>query len=375
VRPRRGRNLKSRGGSGFVQADTPMLSAKGRGVPGRMPSRVRSTADRGQVRNDRDERARDAPSLEGACRADRLSVQVLGTLRIRRGREVLTARDLGGPRQRQVLLMLVLQPGTPMSKEALIEGLWPGRAPVTALPTLESYISVLRRALQPHQGRHGPLRTVNGGYVMDETLVSLDLHRFHYLARTAQARTADQAYPILVRALKLAAAPLLLGEPAGGWLTARQARHAAEVMQVQLAAAQAALTLGRTDETAGHARAILEQDPLHEQALTVLMHGLEGAGRPVEGLQAYEQYRQVLHQLTGHGPAPTLQAVQARLLQAAAGGSDDLGPVITALLTLHRSLALKAPASSARLSRDRQEAAAVVQTFVRRALAANLVQH
>lgn len=265
--------------------------------------------------------------------------------------------------------MLVLETGTAVSKDMLIQQLWPGRVPAAARPTLESYISVLRRTLQPGQGRHGPLRTVHGGYVMDETMVDLDLHRFHHLARRTEGRSAEQAYPVLARALKLAGAPLLPGEAVSDWLRAQQARHAAEVIRVQLAAAQAALTLGRADEAAGHARVVLEQEPLHEQAWTVLVQGLERAGRPVEGLHAYEHYRQALHHDLGRTPAPALQQVHERLLQVTAEGAGELGPVITALLTLHQPLAPTAPSSSGRPPRERQEAAAVIQAFVRQALA------
>ena len=48
-----------------------------------------------------------------------LDVRILGPLRIRRGGEVLEAGELGGPKPRQILEILLLNLGTPVSKDRL----------------------------------------------------------------------------------------------------------------------------------------------------------------------------------------------------------------------------------------------------------------
>ena len=52
--------------------------------------------------------------------------------------------DLGGPKQRLVLAMLLAAHGASVSTGALIEGLWIERAPPTARKTLQGYVHHLR---------------------------------------------------------------------------------------------------------------------------------------------------------------------------------------------------------------------------------------
>lgn len=164
----------------------------------------------------------------------RIHVKVLGGLQVRRGETVLGARDLGGCKPRQVLEILVLHRGTPVSKDRLIDMIWADAAPPEALPTLESYISILRRRIQPGNSRSGPLRTVTAGYVIDRDLLDLDLDRFNALLEQARHTTAEAAYPLLLQALAIAAEPLLADESCPAWAEAERGEHAAQLNQAKV---------------------------------------------------------------------------------------------------------------------------------------------
>jgi DNA-binding SARP family transcriptional activator len=293
---------------------------------------------------------------------------VLGPLEVHRGERTLTAKELGGPKQRQILEILLLQLGTPVSKDRLVELLWGNRPPAAALQNLESYVSVLRRGLQPGAGRSGPLRTANGGYVMDESAVDLDVHRFELLVERARRCPAARAYPLWCDALALASAPLLENELRCEWVERRRELHAARVLEARTAAAGTALELGRHREAVQHAREVLDEDPLHERAWTVLVLGLERSGRPVEGLQAYDRCRRVLDQELGCAPAAGLQAAYARMLRSTAATGGELGQALSALLVLHDETgdAEWMPGAQPPLARD--QAALVLQAFLGRAL-------
>jgi len=221
-----------------------------------------------------------------------ITVQILSSLRVSRGGVVLDANHLGGPQPRQVLEILLLQLGTPVSKERMIDLLWGGNPPADAQPTLESYICVLRRHLQPGAGKTGPLQTVNGGYVMEKALVDLDLDRFDTLFRLAQHAGATDALPMLREVLELATDPLLGGEllpavsccPRGellpAWAADERAFHAARVIEARILAAETATALFRPTEAVAWAGPATEGDPLNERAWTALVLALELAGRP-----------------------------------------------------------------------------------------------
>ena len=261
-----------------------------------------------------------------------LEIRILGTLRVCRNGTVLGAHQLGGPKPRQILELLVLQLGTPVSKPRLIELLWDGHPPAEAQPTLESYICVLRRHLQPGAGRTGPLQTVNGGYVMEKPLVDLDLDRFDTLYRHAQQSPASEALPLLREALALAAQPLLGDELVPAWASEERTLHAARVTAARILAAETATALLLTEESVDWANQALVGDPLNEHAWTALILGLERAGRHTEGLQAFETFRRALALELGCSPGLPLRAAQARLLRATADG--EFSDVLSALLLL-----------------------------------------
>src|SRR5260370_14483069 len=80
---------------------------------------------------------------------------ILGPLEVRRsGRAV----PLGGPRQRAVLALLLLEPNRVVSMDRLAEGVWGGGPPEGWAPTLQTYVFHLRQALEA-----GPARGAAGG--------------------------------------------------------------------------------------------------------------------------------------------------------------------------------------------------------------------
>jgi DNA-binding SARP family transcriptional activator len=58
-----------------------------------------------------------------------------------------TSLPLGGPRQRALLALLLLEPGRPVEVDRLVDELWHGEPPAGAATTLRSYVSRLRKVL------------------------------------------------------------------------------------------------------------------------------------------------------------------------------------------------------------------------------------
>lgn len=274
----------------------------------------------------------------GPCR---LHATIIGPLRIRRGDAVLGYGELGGPKPRQILELLLLNLGTPVSKDRLIDILWAGQAPPEALPTLESYVSVLRRHLQPGMGKDGPLRTVTGGYMLDRSLVDLDLDRFEALVRRAESSVPQRAVVLLREALDLASGPLLGDELVPSWAEAERTRHAARVFHARILAAESALAVGETRLAATWAREAVANDPLSERAWTALVLGLEKSGQPTEALRAFDQCRRIIDREMGCAPGPVLRSIHARLLEATADTSFPVagatpGPPRMRVMTINR---------------------------------------
>ncbi|MFC9773272.1 MULTISPECIES: BTAD domain-containing putative transcriptional regulator [unclassified Pseudarthrobacter] len=253
-----------------------------------------------------------------------LRISVLGPLTIRRGNVELRANDLGGPKPRQVLEILLLNLGSAVSKTRIMDLLWGGNHPAVALPTLESYVSVLRRNLQPGSGRTGPLRTVTGGYAIDRSLVELDLDRFDSLTKQASHAAPAAALSLLSEALELGSAPLLGDELLPAWAEEERSLHAARVALARVQAAEHALAVGQADKAVSWGLAATNEDPLNERGWNVLILGLERNGQDNEALRAFERCRRIMDAELGCTPSPVLKQAQARLLERTA--APDVSP-------------------------------------------------
>ncbi|HEX2247408.1 MAG TPA: BTAD domain-containing putative transcriptional regulator [Arthrobacter sp.] len=270
-----------------------------------------------------------------AGHATPITVQMIGNLEVRRGKTVLTSATLGSPKARQIFEILLLRLGSPVSKGELIELLWGGRPPGKAQATLESYVSLLRRSLQPGSAKTGPLRTATGSYVLDPNLVEVDLVRFNQLVAKAEESAPEDAYPLLSQALKLASAPLLGDELATEWADEARVHHASLVTSVQIRAAETAEYLGLTQDALHWAGQAVASEPLNERAWSTLVTTLESAGRYAEGLQAYDKCRRLLDRELGCAPGPALRTAHARLLQKTVEDDGELTEVLEALLYLN----------------------------------------
>jgi SARP family transcriptional regulator, regulator of embCAB operon len=303
-----------------------------------------------------------------------IRVQLFGSLVIRRDGLALTAKDLGGCKPRHILEILLLNLGTPVSKAHLIEMLWGPSAGDGAVATLESYVSGLRRAIQPGRTKTGPLRTANSGYLLDAGLVDLDLSRFAVLLRAANLRPPAEAYPLLIEALELSAEPLLGFELAADWADEARTRHASERVGAMILAAETAAVLERHNEAVRWARSAVRAEPLNERAWTVLVTAYERAGLPAEGLSAYEQCRRRFDRDLACLPGPALQAAHLRLLRQRAEANPELSEVLTALLYLGERLhGPGQDAGSRRRAADRrlkEDASRILDSFLQRVRAA-----
>src|SRR5919202_4733784 len=111
--------------------------------------------------------------------AERADFGLLGPLRVsREGSEL----QLGGPKQRALLAMLLLEANHAVSADRLIDALWGDHPPDTARNTLQVYGSQLRKLLP-----EGSLETVPPGYRLAAAPEAIDLSPFEELAHQGGA--------------------------------------------------------------------------------------------------------------------------------------------------------------------------------------------
>ena len=109
---------------------------------------------------------------------------LLGPVEVRKGETVI---PLAGAKQRALLAILLLRANELVSRDRLLDELWPERPPGEAAHSLDHQISRLRKLLDPSE----LLATRSGGYVLQVGRDDIDVHRFEAgLERGRQANAA-----------------------------------------------------------------------------------------------------------------------------------------------------------------------------------------
>lgn len=240
---------------------------------------------------------------------------VLGSLEVQAGGRVL---EVGGPRLRAVLGLLVADAGRVVSLPALVDGLWGERAPADADRTVRTYVSLLRKALLSAEVGQELIVTRPPGYALRVTPDAVDAMRFERQA--AEGRRALEGGQPRVAAERLSAAlELWRGVAYGefGDISALRA-EGARLSRLHLATVEnriaADLAVGMGAPLIPELEELTRQHPGNERLWAQLMTALYRAGRQTDALTVYQRVREVLIEESGLAPSPALADLQRQIL-------------------------------------------------------------
>ena len=196
--------------------------------------------------------------------------------------------SLGGPRQRSVLAILLLDANRVVPSERLIDLIWGESAPPTAATALQGYVSQLRKAIEPDRTAPSVIVTAGSGYVARVAPDQLDVSRFEQLV--AQGRAAGDprgAADAFAEALALWRGPAL-SDVRNESFAQEPIRRLEELRIAALEDhADAQLALSRHRETVAELEALVAEHPLRERLRGQLMLALYRSGRQAEALDAF----------------------------------------------------------------------------------------
>jgi predicted ATPase/DNA-binding SARP family transcriptional activator len=243
-----------------------------------------------------------------------------------------TPVELGGPRQRAVLVRLLLDRGRLVPVERLIEDVWEGNPPGRAAQSLQSYVSNLRRALEPPR----VIVTRAGGYALEGGEV--DVATFVELAasgrRALERGDARAAATALREALALWRGPALADVAYASFAQAEITRLDEQRLAASEDLAESEIALGRHAEAATALAPLVAEQPLRERARGLLMRALAAGGRQADALRLYEDGRRALADELGVDPSPELRATHEAILRQERPATAELPTgVVTFLLT------------------------------------------
>ncbi len=216
---------------------------------------------------------------------------------------------LAGAKQRALLVLLLLSRGRPVSTDRLIEDVWNGSPPETALKSIQVYVSQLRKALGEAR-----LVTHERGYELVVAPGELDADRFDALVQAAAEAAPEQAAALLRDALALFRGEPLADLQLEPWAQAEIGRLEERRLSALEARIDADLTLARHRELVPELQSLVAGQPFREHFLEQLMLALYRSGRQAEALDAYKHGAGRLRDELGLEPGRGLQELERRVL-------------------------------------------------------------
>ncbi|WP_203987273.1 BTAD domain-containing putative transcriptional regulator [Virgisporangium aurantiacum] len=219
--------------------------------------------------------------------------------------------DLGGPRQRAVLALLVTARGDVVPVDRLIDDLWRGEPPRKAIASLQAYVSNLRRGLEPHREPRTPatvLVSAPPGYALRLKPTEVDAWRFE--AALTEAKSRDD----LAEALRLWRGPAFAEVADEPWAAPEAARLAELRVVARERLIEATIRAGAPAEAVPAAQVLTGEHPLREEAWRLLALALYATGRQADALAALREARRILADELGIDPGPGLNDLEAAIL-------------------------------------------------------------
>ncbi|WP_427164217.1 AfsR/SARP family transcriptional regulator [Streptomyces sp. C1-1] len=244
---------------------------------------------------------------------------VLGSVKVWRGGAEL---PLGPPKQRALLALLLLHAGQTIGLSQIVDVLWHGDPPNSAVNVVHRHIGSLRKMLEPGLPPRTPgdlLVRRAGGYGINVDPGTLDL--LHFRDLVARARdAADDGEASSAVELYAEALSLWRGEAAQGipqdirvhpLFSAVDSEHLAALRE----GADLMLTLGTPAPVLPLLQRAIAQYPLDESLYARLIQALAQTGRQAEAVGLFQEMRLRLKNELGIEPSPELRVAHAGLLR------------------------------------------------------------
>jgi WD40 repeat protein/DNA-binding SARP family transcriptional activator len=243
----------------------------------------------------------------------RLDFRILGPLAVRLDGELV---QVGGPKQRALLALLLLSANRAVSRDRLIGELFADQSVNSADHALRNHVSRLRKVLaaadEPRLVARAP------GYLLRVEPGELDLEYFERLAEAGR-EALGAGDPVAAAESFRAAERLWEGrpladlefEPFAGLEVERLEELRLAVVEERI---DAELAIGRQLALVPELEALCAEHPYRERFAAQLMLALYRSGRQAEGLEVYRQTRTLLNDELGLEPGGELQELQRAIL-------------------------------------------------------------
>lgn len=226
------------------------------------------------------------------------------------------ARQLRGARQRILLAALLLNAPEPLSRDRMIDVLWPDDLPQDPVNALHLQLAKIRRLFGDDRERIE--RRDGSGYQLRLFPGEFDVHTFSQLSIRTALFVTRQSWPEAVtsaeEALSLWRGPALADVGSHPALDSRRASLEEARVTTCEQLAEARIAQRQYSLVIPELTTLIADFPLRENLCGLLMRALYGAGRQAESIDVFHRAAARLREGLGLDPSPALQALYRAVL-------------------------------------------------------------
>jgi len=254
-----------------------------------------------------------------------LDIRTLGEFAVRQGDgNFISDAQWAGNRQKLLLKAIVVNGCREIPKDVLMDALWPESSADAALKCFKVTLHRLRRILEPDLSQNGGSSCIS----LKDSLINLDMLRCRvdvneFLAVCDKIRQLkrdeedDRLLSACRRAVDIYKGDFLHEEPYLSWAETKRAALRDRYLAVLMDLAGLCESSGMLEEAARHYSAVIQADPLAEQAHQQLMRLFQHQGRRSAAIKIYRDLTQTLSKELETTPDPAT----IRLYQSIVNGS------------------------------------------------------
>jgi DNA-binding SARP family transcriptional activator len=212
------------------------------------------------------------------------------------------------------VVRLALDAGVLVSADRLVDDLWSSGGRSTRRNTLQSKVTMLRRAF----GDPSVIESRDGGYALNVEPSDVDaIAALGVVAGASGLLEAGDdrgAADLCTRTLTLYRGEVLASAGEGDWVDSHRVRleeARTKLLEIQC---DARLRLGDVADVIGDLEAAVATYPFQESLWELLITALYRAGRQADALATYQRVKQQLAEELGLDPRPRLQDLEQRIL-------------------------------------------------------------
>jgi DNA-binding SARP family transcriptional activator len=224
-----------------------------------------------------------------------MDVLMFGPLEVQSEGSRLGVSDLGGVKPKQILEMLLLRRGHPVSIDVLADGLWPSKPPKDVPATLNTYVSVLRHHIFRDQTEARRVIFTSRrayGFAVDGLVVDLDL--FDDLVVRAERAPREERIRLLTAAIEHARGALLEDALDDEWTQEERSAYTRRLTRAHICLAKDFLLEVAPLTALRHAHGARSLSAYSEEAARLIMISNYALGYEDASRAAYEQCRSTI---------------------------------------------------------------------------------